>query len=544
MKKEFSQFKFKEEQYSYCSSIKDDRYKNSNWNNNLEDNQKELLSENNQWIYYKRPFRPNYQIYDDEYNQFLDEHYKKLSEFKDEEAFKKLMSTPIYIFDKNKKNVKEKIIICEKFEELDLYDQLQKNLKSLKFDHMTPIQKTVIPLITKNVNVIGCAQTGSGKTMAFLLPIIDNIIKKGVPNYDPECLALCKPIVLILSPTRELTEQTYKVSRLICKNTGLNCAKLYGGAPHIDQINEMKPGAEILIATPGRLLDFLKKGTIALNYIKYLILDEADRMLDMGFEKQICEIVFRHKMPVKEERQSLLFSATFSDEVCNSANAYIKDYFIISNNINFEEVRANENIEQKFYEVEENKKMYKLHECLQKVNGSTIVFVERKYEVDSLTHALQTAKYNCIGIHGDKSQDERNFCIEEFNKGKIPLLIATDVVGRGIDFPNVKFIFNYDCPKNVDDYIHRIGRTGRCGKKGVSITFINWDNIGFVRQVVKLLNKQKIEIPQFMSDMLNNNYNNIGFNSGTGFGSGYSKGFGNDKDKLGFSVGFEGKKKW
>lgn len=185
-------------------------------------------------------------------------------------------------------------------------------------------------------------------------------------------LALCKPIILILSPTRELTEQTYKVCRLLLYNTGINCVKLFGGVPHVDQIREMKPGAEIVIATPGRLIDYVKRGTIVLNYIQFLILDEADRMLDMGFEKQLSEIVFLYNMPDKSNRLSLLFSATFSQEVCNSANAYIKDYIIASTNINLSDNSGNKNIEQIFYFCEDNQKLYKIHEILQNVKGKVI----------------------------------------------------------------------------------------------------------------------------------------------------------------------------
>lgn len=183
---------------------------------------------------------------------------------------------------------------------------------------------------------------------------------------------MCTPSCLILSPTRELTEQTYKVCRLLLNNTGINCVKLFGGVNYKDQYTEMKPGAEIIIATPGRLLDFLKREVIVLNYIDFLVLDEADRMLDMGFGQQLNDIIFMYKMPDKAARQSLLFSATFSREICETANGFINNYLIASNNIDFDKNTGNVDIEEHFFLVEENNKKNKTHELLQSIKGKTI----------------------------------------------------------------------------------------------------------------------------------------------------------------------------
>jgi ATP-dependent RNA helicase DDX3X len=188
-------------------------------------------------------------------------------------------------------------------------------------------------------------------------------------NQNKACFI---PSSIILSPTRELTEQTYKVARLLLKNTGITCAKIYGGHPHWDQTNEMSSGCDILIATPGRLIDFLKRGNIILNYVNYLVLDEADRMLDMGFDKQIAEIVFRFNMPPKEERQSLLFSATFSKEVYSTAESYIKNYLIATNNLHADEFSINENVKHEFHHVEQRDKDLFLHKQLQDIKGKTI----------------------------------------------------------------------------------------------------------------------------------------------------------------------------
>lgn len=183
---------------------------------------------------------------------------------------------------------------------------------------------------------------------------------------------MCVPSCLILSPTRELTEQTYKVCRLLLKDTGINCVKLFGGVNYKDQYSEMKPGAEIIIATPGRLLDFLKRGVIVLDQIDFLVLDEADRMLDMGFGQQLNEIIFMFKMPPKDKRQSLLFSATFSREICTTADNFIQNYFIASNNIDFDKNTGNVDIEENFILVDENDKIMKAHELLQQIRGKTI----------------------------------------------------------------------------------------------------------------------------------------------------------------------------
>lgn len=320
----------------------------------------------------------------------------------------------------------------------------------------------------------------------------------------------------------------------------------------------MKPGAEIVIATPGRLLDYLKKNTIVLNYIEFLVLDEADRMLDMGFEKQLSEIVFMFNMPDKNIRQSLLFSATFSREVYNSANAYIKDYLITSTSLDLSENNGNKNIEQHFVFAKEREKALKVHQILQTIKGKTIsklfqiiyffiflVFMDKKYQVTQLECQFKEANYNCIGINGDKSQDERNYAIEKFSKGEIPILIGTDVVSRGLDLPEVKYIINYDAPKSVDDYIHRIGRTGRCGSTGFSYTLLNYENMPFIKNLIFLLNKQKVDIPEFISNMLykpinegnddnSNRFKSNGFNGmrKSGFGNNFNSN--NENEKKGF----------
>jgi len=323
----------------------------------------------NLWLMIPRKFRSN--DYAKEYSLFLKEHLEKVTEFlRNVEGFNKMMANEINIYSKDR-NLIEKTPNVKGFNDLVLHPAVYENVQIMKYNEMTPIQRKVLPLIMQGENIIGCAQTGSGKTVAFLLPIINNMLLLG-PEHDPSQIRSFTPTTLILSPTRELTEQTYKVCRLLTENTGISCAKIYGGAPHIDQLKEMNGGADILIATPGRLLDFLKKDTIKLDYIKYFILDEADRMLDMGFEKQINEIVFRYNMPDKSSRLSLLFSATFSREVYSSADAYIKNYLIATNNIQSNEFTFNENVIQRFIEVDDKNKDVELHKLLQNIKGTTI----------------------------------------------------------------------------------------------------------------------------------------------------------------------------
>lgn len=296
------------------------------------------------------------------------------------------------------------------FSELQLHNQLKKNLEQMGFEFMTPIQRAVIPYVMKGKDVMGCAQTGSGKTVAFLAPIINKMLEDGPPETNElnnsRVLGISAPIALILTPTRELAEQIYKEARKVLHKTGIIVVKVYGGVPIDAQIKHITRGCDILVATPGRLIDFMKRRVIKLNEVKYLVFDEADRMLEMGFEDQLREIIFASDIPGKEKRMNMMFSATFTSQVRSIARSFMNDFYFITSSLD-DENNANENIKQELIYVDDKQKILKLHEILQSLKGSVIIFLETKRGVDYLTDFLNDRNYNTISIHGDKSQDRR-----------------------------------------------------------------------------------------------------------------------------------------
>lgn len=389
------------------------------------------------------------------------------------------------------------------FNELKLNKQLNANLGLLSFKQMTPIQKLTIPHVMNKSNLVGCAQTGSGKTLAYLLPIA-NLLLSSFPIQIKKFKHGSYPVVLIILPTRELAEQTYREALKIFYNTGIASAVIYGGCPYPPQIDILCMGVDVLIATPGRLKDFLQRQLILLSQIQYVIFDEGDRLLDMGFEKDIDYIVNKFDMPKKSSRVTLMFSATFPNKVINMVNKHLENFATITIGESFEDIEnSNANVEQRFYYVKDNRieaKIMGMHKLLQLIQGKVIVFVNTKHIADSLSLYLREKEYSTFAIHGDKCQEERQAVLAAFSDGRLPLLIATDLASRGLDIPNVDFVINFDFPKNIDDYIHRIGRTGRCGYKGRAISYVNeYDQILFP-SIVKLLKKNGQNIPDFLSD--------------------------------------------
>jgi superfamily II DNA/RNA helicase len=258
------------------------------------------------------------------------------------------------------------------FSQLSLHEKLKSNLENMGFEMMTPIQKEVLPYILKGHDTIGCAQTGSGKTVSFLAPIVNKMLIDGPPKTDAQLPnGVSAPVALIVVPTRELAEQIYKEARKIIHKTGIVVVKVYGGIPIDSQYKHIVNGCDILVATPGRLIDFIKRDTIVLNSVKFLVFDEADRMLDMGFEDQLREIVFCSDIPAKENRINMMFSATFDKNVRDIARMFMNDYYFISKAYD-QENTANENISQELVYSEENQKVLKLHETLQRLKGSVL----------------------------------------------------------------------------------------------------------------------------------------------------------------------------
>uniref|UniRef100_A0AAY4DD11 RNA helicase n=1 Tax=Denticeps clupeoides TaxID=299321 RepID=A0AAY4DD11_9TELE len=351
------------------------------------------------------------------------------------------------------------------------------------FKEPTAIQAQGFPLALSGRDMVGIAQTGSGKTLAYLLPAIVHI------NHQPYLERGDGPICLVLAPTRELAQQVQQVAYDYGKSSRIKSTCVYGGAPKGPQIRDLERGVEICIATPGRLIDFLEAGKTNLRRCTYLVLDEADRMLDMGFEPQIRKIVDQ----IRPDRQTLMWSATWPKEVRQLAEDFLRDYVQI--NVGALELSANHNILQIVDVCSENEKENKLLQLMEEImaekENKTIIFVETKKRCDDLTRRMRRDGWPAMCIHGDKSQPERDWVLTEFRSGKAPILIATDVASRGLDVEDVKFVINYDYPNSSEDYIHRIGRTARSTNKGTAYTFFTPGNLRQARELVRVLEEAR-----------------------------------------------------
>uniref|UniRef100_A0AAZ3RXX1 RNA helicase n=1 Tax=Oncorhynchus tshawytscha TaxID=74940 RepID=A0AAZ3RXX1_ONCTS len=343
----------------------------------------------------------------------------------------------------------------------------------------TPIQAQGWPLALSGKDMVGIAQTGSGKTLAYLLPAIVHI------QHQPFLEHGDGPICLVLAPTRELAQQVQQVAAEYGRASRLKSVCVYGGAPKGPQIRDLERGVEICIATPGRLIDFLEAGKTNLRRCTYLVLDEADRMLDMGFEPQIRKIVDQ----IRPDRQTLMWSATWPKEVRQLAEDFLKQYVQI--NVGALQLSANHNILQIVDVCNDGEKDDKLLRLLEEImsekENKTIIFTETKRRCDELTRRMRRDGWPAMGIHGDKSQQERDWVLNEFKYGKAPILIATDVASRGLDVEDVKFVINYDYPNSSEDYIHRIGRTARSQKTGTAYTFFTPNNMKQASDLIAVL---------------------------------------------------------
>ncbi|XP_040892951.1 probable ATP-dependent RNA helicase DDX17 isoform X2 [Toxotes jaculatrix] len=356
-------------------------------------------------------------------------------------------------------------------------------LMQQNFKEPTAIQSQGFPVALSGRDMVGIAQTGSGKTLAYLLPAIVHI------NHQPYLERGDGPICLVLAPTRELAQQVQQVAYDYGKSSRIKSTCVYGGAPKGPQIRDLERGVEICIATPGRLIDFLEVGKTNLRRCTYLVLDEADRMLDMGFEPQIRKIVEQ----IRPDRQTLMWSATWPKEVRQLAEDFLRDYIQI--NIGALELSANHNILQIVDVCMETEKDHKLIQLMEEImaekENKTIIFVETKKRCDDLTRRMRRDGWPAMCIHGDKSQPERDWVLTEFRSGKAPILIATDVASRGLDVEDVKFVINYDYPSSSEDYVHRIGRTARSTNKGTAYTFFTPGNLRQARDLVRVLEEAR-----------------------------------------------------
>lgn len=401
------------------------------------------------------------------------------------------------------------------FEELGIKNTILNGLKDLGFLAAFPIQEAAIPVLLTGRDVVGQAHTGSGKTAAFALPMLNDIVpEKGIQG-------------LVIAPTRELAMQITGEIRKFGKYTGIKTATIYGGQGMGTQLEALAKGVEILVATPGRLIDHMKRGSIKLNNIKHVVLDEADTMLDMGF---IDDIQFILEL-TPEQKVMSLFSATMPTEILRLSEDYLKNpkHFLLD-----ADDLSGEGIDQAYLVIKDRDKLYHLENFInENKTGQTIVFCSTKYRTRDVARSLQK-KFNVVVIEGDMSQHKREISMSRFRTGKADILVATDVAARGIDVPQVALVVNYDIPNQEMVYFHRIGRTARAGGKGKAITLVSYSSIGdfnVIKRQVKAkmtdLNKEmnieikipdplKREVPTRRFGSYSRNYQNRGHNSGGG----------------------------
>lgn len=344
-----------------------------------------------------------------------------------------------------------------KFSDLGLSAELEQTVNKLGYELPTPIQEQAIPQILRGRDLFGCAQTGTGKTASFILPMID--VLHGSRSK------VRMPRSIVLEPTRELAAQVLESFETYGKDHKLKAALLVGGESMADQEKQLKRGVDVLIATPGRLLDLFERGQILLADVRILVIDEADRMLDMGFIPDVDRIV----ATLPKMRQTLLFSATLPGEIKKLAQSYLinpKEIIIAPS------TRTAATVSQHVVLVQDNKKRDVLREILsrQQNPGPIIIFCNRKRDISVLTSSLKKYGYQAGSLHGDMAQSQRNQTLEDFKGGKITVLVASDVAARGLDVDGLSLVVNFDVPMNAEDYVHRIGRTGRAGNAGVAIT--------------------------------------------------------------------------
>jgi len=356
------------------------------------------------------------------------------------------------------------------FDSLKLHPQIRENIRALGYEVPMPIQRKAIPAIIEGKDVIGLAQTGTGKTAAFGIPLLHRLMEGPRRRLR----------VLVVGPTRELAEQTRDALFEIGKDTRLHCVTIYGGVSMHPQISCLRQGAEIAVACPGRLLDHVRQGTINLSHVECLILDEADRMFDMGFLPDIRRIM--EKLPV--QRQTLLFSATMPDAI----RVLVKDFLRDPVTVQIAHSKPAESVSHALYPVPQHLKTALLLSLLERTDkGSVLVFTRTKQRAKRLAEQLERSGHTATCLQGNLSQSQRRIAMEGFRKGRYQILVATDIAARGIDVSSISHVINFDMPNSVDDYTHRIGRTGRAAKLGDAFTFVTREDEGTVRLIERVL---------------------------------------------------------
>jgi len=387
-----------------------------------------------------------------------------------------------------------------KFANAGLGALLSSNVKRAGYETPTPVQKNALPIIMAGRDLMACAQTGSGKTAAFLLPMINKMIETRADGRPAEGGRVF-PQAIIITPTRELAIQIHDEARKFSSGSSVVSQCIYGGTSVMSQRGELsRHGCNILVATPGRLLDFVERGTVGFKQVQFLVLDEADRMLDMGFMPDIRRCVDNVSMPAKNLRQTLMFSATFPEEIRRSARDFLHNQLFLQVGL---VGGACTDVKQSFHQASKFEKRDKLLKILQDPTRNprerTLVFVKTKRNADFLATYLSEEGLPTTSIHGDRLQREREEALDDFKRGKMPILVATAVAARGLDIKDVMHVVNYDMPDEVEEYVHRIGRTGRVGNTGRATSFYDQNEDGAIaRPLVGVLTDAGQMVPEWL----------------------------------------------
>ena len=377
------------------------------------------------------------------------------------------------------------------FEDLDLAPEVLHAVRDAGYTHPTPIQEQAIPLALAGRDLIGLAQTGTGKTAGFTLPIVHNLISAPLTSENGQPTHRVR--VLILTPTRELAVQVEESFRKYGKHTDLRVVPIYGGVGIEPQSKALMNGVDVIVATPGRLLDHMERQNVSFDELEVLVLDEADRMLDMGFAPQLNKIVAE----IPPYRQTLLFSATMPPEVEALARKYLRKPVVVQVGRRSE---AASTVTHAVYPVPRDRKSTLLVELLKEANmDSVLIFTRTKHGADRVVRHLEDQGIAATAMHADKSQGERTRALEDFKSGKIRVLVATDIAQRGLDVSGISHVINYDVPQQPEDYVHRIGRTGRAAATGDAYTFMSPDEIAMVRTIERMIGQQipRISVPGY-----------------------------------------------
>ena len=377
-----------------------------------------------------------------------------------------------------------------RFDELDLEDEILDGLEDMNFHEMTPVQEHTIPVILDGRDIIGCAQTGTGKTAAYTLPLLNKLLLEGNPDNVVKSL--------IIVPTRELAQQIDQQFQGFSYYAPISTTVVYGGGDGNGwdiQKKGMMSGSDVVIATPGRMIAHLQNSGVDLSHVEYLILDEADRMLDMGFSEDIMKIV--SYMP--RERQTIMFSATLPPKIRELAKTILRN----PAEVNIAISKPNEAIDQSAYICYENQKLGIIRELFaEPTDSKTIIFSSSKLKVKELAHTLKRMKLDVAAMHSDLEQAQREEVMLNFKNNKVKILVATDIVARGIDIEDIGLVLNYDVPHDPEDYIHRIGRTARAAATGSAVTFVSEEEQGKFHQIEKFIERdiRKAELPESVGE--------------------------------------------